>query len=715
MLVPPITSELATDFKSNHYLVGNMALLQQAVSDRMYKNSHLAVVRELQANGRDAHREAGIEDVPTRISFPSHGDSHLRIKDYGLGVNYERMITSFTGYCASTKTGDNTQTGGFGLGCKTPFSVSQSFMVDTTSLDNFYELLGITPEEVDADSSVETLRAGFEAKIAARHEKFPPFKREILEQSIQLLADPEQRRLHDLHGGIKRRRLWSHHKDAKGLSAYSALTTSDVAPETPTGTEIIIPASMNDRYKFVDAFKKICQWWVPMPITPNEDDAPEPEVLDMWDERTSFHTIASDSHRAIVDGIPYKIPWKLNIVGSVTLWFKTGEIPVTLTRDDLDAEAETVVVARIRDLVEEARTKEPPSLRWALQTSHRLRTTISWPGWDGVMSMSVPDGLRARHWKKEHGRRTHRRGEGPARMAIVSLLEILNYATVVNDTTRVDTTVLGERAEKAGVGNVIYIHRHRKDLGPDEEAFLKWLAPFSTPWTEWEPTIKDVDVVPKVRTHSPKYHYWDTVGNRLIPWKQTLPDKAVYVLRIHGESYAVDRGDGARMAVHRLGRYSNADGRGQIPIIAVRDTTKVPHGWMSWIEYVRHRIKHHDNKIKDLIYGDVKGRDGLSEFWDDLEEMTKKHPNHPLGSLQKLRKKWYDSCDERNQHRIWRGLLGLPVVENAHFLNPETLIPDHIKDLYSPGYRMRALRDMMPPPSLTQPTTQSTSAEVQAA
>lgn len=637
MILAPITSELDTDFESHEYVVGNMALLQQAVSDRMYKNKHLAVVRELLANARDAHREAGIEGVPPEIVFPSHGDSHLRIKDYGPGVNLTRMKTSFTGYCASTKTGDNRQTGGFGLGCKTPFAVSQSFMVDTTSVDD---------------------------------------------------------------DGVKRKRLWSHHKDARGLSSYSALTTEVVPDTTQTGTEIIIPASLNDRSKYVDAFQSICKWWTPIPHTPNEADRPEPEELEMWDERTCFHNRHGKDHRAIVDGIPYEVPWSLNIIGAVTLWFKTGEIPVTLTRDALDAAAEAVIVARIVELVEKVAAMEPPNLRWALKMSHLLKTTISWPGWDGNMSMAVPDGLRARHWKNPKTvRRYGRDRDTPERLTWINLLDAIDTPIVVNETTRVDTTVVAERAAKAGVDSVIYIHRYRKNIGEPEEAFLTWLKMLSTPWTEWEPTIKDTPAMaPKIRTKSPKYHYWETYSGRTWPWKKALPDRAIYALRVAHDPYLCDLGDGEIKRIDKLGgSQTSLDQKALLPIIVVRDSTKVLPGWITWKDYVRSQIKHCDRKLRDLVYCAPKSRK-LQEFWSDLEPTVKKHPTHPLAFLWKLRQQWERSGSDRRQHRQWRGFFNLPTVDDDAFLDIDTLVPDSIVDLYSPTFRPRALLDMMPPP-----------------
>lgn len=111
--------------------VGNIGLIFDILRNKMYKNPILAIVREISCNARDAHREVGKSDVPIVIQLPTAFNSELRITDFGPGISPERMETIFINYGSSTKRGDNVQTGGFGLGAKTPFSYSDTFSIET--------------------------------------------------------------------------------------------------------------------------------------------------------------------------------------------------------------------------------------------------------------------------------------------------------------------------------------------------------------------------------------------------------------------------------------------------------------------------------------------------------------------------------------------------------------------------------------------------------
>ena len=105
--------------------------------NKMYSDKIGAVCREVSCNSRDANREAGHGDVPVKIriyepnSFVSMSDMSISFEDCGIGITPTRMSDIFLKYGASTKRDTNSQTGGFGLGAKTPFAYSDTFMVIT--------------------------------------------------------------------------------------------------------------------------------------------------------------------------------------------------------------------------------------------------------------------------------------------------------------------------------------------------------------------------------------------------------------------------------------------------------------------------------------------------------------------------------------------------------------------------------------------------------
>lgn len=103
----------------------------KVLSSSLYNHKILAVVREISCNARDAHAMVGKLDQPFLVKLPSSEDLHLTIRDYGPGLSPEDVMGMYTTYFGSTKTGDNDQIGGFGLGSKSPLSYSTSFQVST--------------------------------------------------------------------------------------------------------------------------------------------------------------------------------------------------------------------------------------------------------------------------------------------------------------------------------------------------------------------------------------------------------------------------------------------------------------------------------------------------------------------------------------------------------------------------------------------------------
>ena len=117
----------------------NIGILLNILRTKIYKNPVLAVCREISCNSRDAHREVHddptnptTKDTPIEICLPNEVEPTLVFQDFGPGIAPERKDI-FVSFGASTKRVDNVQTGGFGLGCKTPFAYGQSFTVDTVA------------------------------------------------------------------------------------------------------------------------------------------------------------------------------------------------------------------------------------------------------------------------------------------------------------------------------------------------------------------------------------------------------------------------------------------------------------------------------------------------------------------------------------------------------------------------------------------------------
>lgn len=94
----------------------------QVLSANLYKNKVRAVIRELSTNAWDSHVEAGTEDIPFDVQLPTRYDDTFRIRDYGTGMDEQKMFKEFNRMFWSDKTDTNNATGMLGLGSKTPFA-----------------------------------------------------------------------------------------------------------------------------------------------------------------------------------------------------------------------------------------------------------------------------------------------------------------------------------------------------------------------------------------------------------------------------------------------------------------------------------------------------------------------------------------------------------------------------------------------------------------
>lgn len=123
--------ESSGEMQEHFFSVQDQGMIFDILRSKMYSNPILAICREITSNARDAHREVGKPDDPIHIHLPFGLEPDFKIKDFGPGISPDRMVNIFIKYTASTKRNDNLQTGGFGLGAKTPFSYSDQFSVTT--------------------------------------------------------------------------------------------------------------------------------------------------------------------------------------------------------------------------------------------------------------------------------------------------------------------------------------------------------------------------------------------------------------------------------------------------------------------------------------------------------------------------------------------------------------------------------------------------------
>lgn len=120
----------STENEKRSFSVKIDAHIFKTLVSSIYARKEEAVVREILANAFDAHIAAGCADVAVEVSLPSYFKNVFRVRDYGIGMSHEFVLDLYTKLGHSEKQGDNNQTGMFGYGAKSPFSVTDQFTIN---------------------------------------------------------------------------------------------------------------------------------------------------------------------------------------------------------------------------------------------------------------------------------------------------------------------------------------------------------------------------------------------------------------------------------------------------------------------------------------------------------------------------------------------------------------------------------------------------------
>lgn len=131
--IAPTEVKSSGRMKTNKLRIEATAKTFAVLSNALYINKKRAVIREICCNAIDGHRalkrEGGNPPAFFDVKIPSKLDPVFKVRDYGIGLTDEQVDEIYTVYFASTKAGSNDDIGGFGLGSKSPFAVTDSFIV----------------------------------------------------------------------------------------------------------------------------------------------------------------------------------------------------------------------------------------------------------------------------------------------------------------------------------------------------------------------------------------------------------------------------------------------------------------------------------------------------------------------------------------------------------------------------------------------------------
>jgi hypothetical protein len=109
--------------EANSFTIKQTAFMAELLSRKLYSNPTLAVIRELISNAID------VSGCNVDIQAPSFLEPTFIVRDYGTGLSREDVMTLYTTYGESTKRDTNSVIGGFGVGSKSPFALTDTFTV----------------------------------------------------------------------------------------------------------------------------------------------------------------------------------------------------------------------------------------------------------------------------------------------------------------------------------------------------------------------------------------------------------------------------------------------------------------------------------------------------------------------------------------------------------------------------------------------------------
>lgn len=93
----------------------------------IYSQKEKTVVRELMANAFDAMAAVGKKDQDIEVYLPTPLEPSFVVRDFGEGMTHDFVMQLYTQLGHSTKRDTNEQTGMFGIGSKSPLSITDTF------------------------------------------------------------------------------------------------------------------------------------------------------------------------------------------------------------------------------------------------------------------------------------------------------------------------------------------------------------------------------------------------------------------------------------------------------------------------------------------------------------------------------------------------------------------------------------------------------------
>ncbi len=174
------------ELKETKFKINASAKAFKILSDSLYTNKIKAIVRELSCNAYDAHVAAKTQDKKFIVHLPTFHKPEFYIRDFGTGLSKADIEQIYTTYFESTKTQSNDYIGCLGLGSKTPFCYTDSFIVKSYHNGKLYTYNAFLDDEelpnIALISETNTDESnGLEVRFSVKERDFSSFVREATE------------------------------------------------------------------------------------------------------------------------------------------------------------------------------------------------------------------------------------------------------------------------------------------------------------------------------------------------------------------------------------------------------------------------------------------------------------------------------------------------------------------------------------------------------
>lgn len=126
-----INREVSTNIKgaTAFSVTEDSAKLFAMLGTMLYKDKERSCLTELSSNALDAHAMVGKQHEPIHVTMPTTLCPEITVRDFGPGLSEENVIKFLTTYGKSSKQQDAGAIGGYGIGSKSPASVTDTWNI----------------------------------------------------------------------------------------------------------------------------------------------------------------------------------------------------------------------------------------------------------------------------------------------------------------------------------------------------------------------------------------------------------------------------------------------------------------------------------------------------------------------------------------------------------------------------------------------------------